>query len=88
MVALVGASGSGKTTTGLALLGEHAPGVSVSGRVTVTGRVGFVPQQPSAALNPVRRLGGVFREIAALHPGDRDALITNPSTARSSLRMT
>ncbi|MFE9747342.1 ABC transporter ATP-binding protein [Saccharothrix saharensis] len=76
VVALVGASGSGKTTTGLALLGEHAPGVSVSGRVTVTGRVGFVPQQPSAALNPVRRLGGVFREIAALHPGDRDALIT------------
>ncbi|MCE6996528.1 ATP-binding cassette domain-containing protein [Saccharothrix sp. S26] len=75
VVALVGASGSGKTTTGLALLGEHAPGVSVSGRVTVTGRIGFVPQQPSAALNPVRRLGGVFREIAALHPGDDDVLI-------------
>ncbi|MEU4762364.1 ATP-binding cassette domain-containing protein [Actinosynnema sp. NPDC023794] len=77
VVALVGASGSGKTTTGLALLGEHAPGVSVSGRITVTGRVGFVPQQPSAALNPVRRLGGVFREIAALHPGDRDSLIAD-----------
>ncbi|KOX18706.1 peptide ABC transporter ATPase [Saccharothrix sp. NRRL B-16348] len=77
VVALVGASGSGKTTTGLALLGEHAPGVTVSGRITVTGRVGFVPQQPSAALNPVRRLGGVFREIAALHAGDRDALITS-----------
>ncbi|WP_447006791.1 ABC transporter ATP-binding protein [Saccharothrix isguenensis] len=75
VVALVGASGSGKTTTGLALLGEHAPGVSVSGRITVSGRVGFVPQQPSAALNPVRRLGGVFREIAGLHPGDRDSLI-------------
>ncbi|XVS66565.1 ABC transporter ATP-binding protein [Actinosynnema sp. CA-299493] len=77
VVALVGASGSGKTTTGLALLGEHAPGVSVTGRITVTGRVGFVPQQPSAALNPVRRLGGVFREIAALHPGDRDALVAD-----------
>jgi peptide/nickel transport system ATP-binding protein len=76
VVALVGASGSGKTTTGLALLGEHAPGVSVSGRVTVSGRVAFVPQQPSAALNPVRRLGGVFREIAALHPGDPDSLIS------------
>ncbi|ONI80719.1 peptide ABC transporter ATP-binding protein [Saccharothrix sp. ALI-22-I] len=75
VVALVGASGSGKTTTGLALLGEHAPGVTVTGQVTVTGHVGFVPQQPSAALNPVRRLGGVFREIAALHPGDRDSLI-------------
>ncbi|WP_367130139.1 ABC transporter ATP-binding protein [Saccharothrix sp. HUAS TT1] len=75
VVALVGASGSGKTTTGLALLGEHGPGVVVTGRVEVTGRVGFVPQQPSAALNPVRRLGGVFREVAALHGGDRDALI-------------
>ncbi|MEU4443663.1 ATP-binding cassette domain-containing protein [Actinosynnema sp. NPDC050801] len=75
VVALVGASGSGKTTTGLALLGEHAPGVTVTGRITVAGRVGFVPQQPSAALNPVRRLGGVFREIAALHAGDRDELI-------------
>ncbi|HEX6339859.1 ABC transporter ATP-binding protein [Umezawaea sp.] len=69
VLALVGASGSGKTTTGLALLGEHAPGVAVTGRVSVTGRVAFVPQHPSSALNPVRRIGGVFREVAALHGG-------------------
>jgi len=69
VLALVGASGSGKTTTGLALLGEHAPGVVVTGRVSVTGRVGFVPQHPASALNPVRRIGEVFREIAALHDG-------------------
>ncbi|MDU0289746.1 ABC transporter ATP-binding protein [Saccharothrix longispora] len=75
VLALVGASGSGKTTTGLALLGEHGPGVEVEGRVSVRGRVAFVPQQPSAALNPVRRLGAVFREIAALHAGDRDELV-------------
>ncbi|MFI9011499.1 ABC transporter ATP-binding protein [Actinosynnema sp. NPDC053489] len=75
VLALVGASGSGKTTTGLALLGEHAPGVSVDGHVEVRGRVAFVPQQPSAALNPVRRLGAVFREIAARHDGDPDALV-------------
>ncbi|HET6708837.1 ABC transporter ATP-binding protein [Amycolatopsis sp.] len=75
VLALVGESGSGKTTTGLALLGEQPPGVTVSGRVSVAGRVGFVPQQPSAALNPVRRIGGVFREIAALHEGEPDALI-------------
>ncbi|GAA1311998.1 ABC transporter ATP-binding protein [Saccharothrix xinjiangensis] len=75
VLALVGASGSGKTTTGLALLGEHAAGVSVSGRVEVRGRVGFVPQQPSSALNPVRRLGAVFREIAASHEGDPDELV-------------
>ncbi|MBY8848977.1 ATP-binding cassette domain-containing protein, partial [Saccharothrix sp. MB29] len=60
---------------GLALLGEHGPGVEVVGRVSVRGRVAFVPQQPSAALNPVRRLGAVFREIAALHAGDRDELV-------------
>jgi peptide/nickel transport system ATP-binding protein len=75
VVALVGSSGSGKTTTGLALLGEHGPGVSVTGQITVTGHVGFVPQQPATALNPVRRLRGVFREIAALHQGDPDELI-------------
>ncbi|MDX3659607.1 ATP-binding cassette domain-containing protein [Streptomyces sp. ID05-26A] len=75
VLALVGASGSGKTTTGLALLGEHGPGVSVSGRVEVHGRVGFVPQQPASALNPVRRLDTVFREIAALHSGDSGELV-------------
>jgi peptide/nickel transport system ATP-binding protein len=75
VLALVGASGSGKTTTGLALLGEHSPGVSVSGHVEVHGRVGFVPQQPASALNPVRRLGAVFREIAALHDGDPGELV-------------
>ncbi|MCO1577195.1 ATP-binding cassette domain-containing protein [Crossiella sp. SN42] len=76
VLALVGASGSGKTTTGLALLGEHPPGVTVTGTVTVAGRAAFVPQHPSAALNPVRRIGAVFREIAARHDGDRDELIT------------
>jgi peptide/nickel transport system ATP-binding protein len=75
VLALVGASGSGKTTTGLALLGEHSPGVSVSGHVEVHGRVGFVPQQPASALNPVRRLDAVFREIAALHDGGPEELI-------------
>jgi peptide/nickel transport system ATP-binding protein len=63
VLAMVGASGSGKTTTGLALLGEHPPGAEVSGRVLVTGAVGFVPQHPSAVLNPVRRVGAVLAEI-------------------------
>ncbi|MEU5693210.1 ATP-binding cassette domain-containing protein [Actinosynnema sp. NPDC020468] len=79
VVALVGASGSGKTTTGLALLGEGP----ATGSVTVRGRVGFVPQQPSAALNPVRRVGAVFREIADRHPGDpRDLIATALRRAR------
>ncbi|MFC7102809.1 ATP-binding cassette domain-containing protein [Nonomuraea rubra] len=65
VLALVGASGSGKTTTGLALLGEHAPGVRVSGEVwRAPGGVAYVPQHPAGVLNPVRRVGGVLREVA------------------------
>jgi peptide/nickel transport system ATP-binding protein len=37
VTALVGASGSGKTTSALALLGEHGAGVQLSGRVEVDG---------------------------------------------------
>ncbi|MEV0620461.1 ATP-binding cassette domain-containing protein [Nonomuraea sp. NPDC050404] len=65
VLALVGASGSGKTTTGLAVLGEHAPGVRVSGEVwRAPGAVAYVPQHPSSVLNPVRRVGAVLKEIA------------------------
>ncbi|WP_245782505.1 ABC transporter ATP-binding protein [Actinokineospora terrae] len=64
VLAIVGASGSGKTTVGLALLGEFPVGAGVSGDVRVRGRVGFVPQHPGAVLNPVRRVGAVLRELA------------------------
>ncbi|MFH9266735.1 ABC transporter ATP-binding protein [Streptomyces sp. NPDC017546] len=65
ITALVGASGSGKTTTGLALLGEYPAGARVSGDVQVAdGLVGYVPQQPGAALNPARRAGALLRDIA------------------------
>ncbi|MFI9526599.1 ABC transporter ATP-binding protein [Micromonospora rosaria] len=79
VLALVGMSGSGKTTIGRALLGEAGPGVRLTGRVEVAGRpvdpahpppagtVGYVPQQPSAVLNPVRRVGTVLHEIARRH---------------------
>lgn len=39
VTALVGASGSGKTTSALALLGEHGNGVTLSGLVEVDGQV-------------------------------------------------
>ncbi|GAA3967685.1 ABC transporter ATP-binding protein [Actinomadura viridis] len=84
VLALVGASGSGKTTTGLALLGEHPPGTEVSGTIRVAGTwpappgtVGYIPQHPSSVLNPARRIGPVLRAIARLHgtrvPGALDA---------------
>ncbi|MFS8197889.1 ABC transporter ATP-binding protein [Streptomyces sp. CWNU-52B] len=65
VTALVGASGSGKTTTGRALLGEFPPGASVSGSVRVTeALVGYVPQHPAAVLNPARRVGALLHDIA------------------------
>ncbi|WP_327698190.1 ABC transporter ATP-binding protein [Streptomyces sp. NBC_00459] len=66
VTALVGASGSGKTTTGLALLGEHPPGARVSGEVRVSGGgpIGYVPQHPAAVLNPARRVGALLGDIA------------------------
>ncbi|MBX7266470.1 ABC transporter ATP-binding protein [Micromonospora sp. Llam7] len=83
ILAVIGASGSGKTTTGRAVLGEVTPGVTLAGTVTLAGQpvttvtppkpgtVGYVPQQPAAALNPVRRIGAVLHEIARHHaPGD------------------
>ncbi|MCA1278838.1 ABC transporter ATP-binding protein [Saccharopolyspora sp. 7B] len=81
VTALVGESGSGKTTTGLALLGEHPTWARVDGEVTVAGHpvgpgrppaaghLGYIPQHPAAALNPVRRVGSVLREIARRHLG-------------------
>ncbi|MFD7324081.1 ABC transporter ATP-binding protein [Streptomyces sp. NPDC059875] len=65
ITALVGASGSGKTTTGLALLGEYPSGARVSGEVRVAGGlVGYVPQHPGSVLNPARRVGALLRDIA------------------------
>ncbi|WP_372411011.1 ABC transporter ATP-binding protein [Streptomyces luteireticuli] len=67
VTALVGASGSGKTTTGRALLGEYPPGARVTGTVRVAdGPVGYVPQHPSSALNPARRVGALLNDIARL----------------------
>jgi peptide/nickel transport system ATP-binding protein len=65
ITALVGASGSGKTTTGLALLGEYPAGARVTGDARVPdGLVGYVPQHPGAVLNPARRVDALLRDIA------------------------
>ncbi|MFE2045553.1 ABC transporter ATP-binding protein [Streptomyces sp. NPDC059477] len=66
VTALVGASGSGKTTIGLALLGAHPPGARVTGevRTAADGRVGHIPQHPASVLNPVRRISVLLDDIA------------------------
>ncbi|MDN3027439.1 ATP-binding cassette domain-containing protein [Streptomyces sp. S.PB5] len=66
VIALVGASGSGKTTTGLALLGEYPRGARVTGEVhrAADGLVGYVPQHPAAVLNPARRISALLTDIA------------------------
>ncbi|WP_051791532.1 ABC transporter ATP-binding protein [Amycolatopsis jejuensis] len=75
-VGLAGRSGSGKTTTALAVLGHLRPGVRYeSGVVRVDGRdmlpepapgvrggiVGYVGQDPGAVLNPYARVGSILR---------------------------
>ncbi|MFB6835725.1 ABC transporter ATP-binding protein [Streptomyces sp. NPDC056361] len=70
ITALVGASGSGKTTTGLALLGAYPDGARVSGHVRVPdGPVGYIPQHPAAVLNPARRIGALLGDIARTQVG-------------------
>ncbi|QUH03366.1 ABC transporter ATP-binding protein [Saccharopolyspora erythraea] len=83
VVAVLGESGAGKTTLGLALQGEHRTGIRLAGSVRLgTGEllglparqrraarangIGYLPQHPGAVLNPVRRIGGVLEELAAV----------------------
>jgi peptide/nickel transport system ATP-binding protein len=88
-LALIGESGSGKSTIAravLRLLGSRR--ARVDGSITVRGRevtglrereflplrgrvLGFVPQDPSSSLNPVRSIGAQALEAAALVPGAR-----------------
>ncbi|HEY8979793.1 MAG TPA: ATP-binding cassette domain-containing protein [Streptomyces sp.] len=68
VTALVGASGSGKTTTGLALLGEFPAGAAVTGVVRAAERAGYVPQHPASVLNPARRVSALLTDLARTRP--------------------
>lgn len=83
-LALIGESGSGKSTIAKAILRLLPPGeASASGQVKLNGRdvlalpekqfrpfrgreLGFIPQDPASALNPVRTIGAQAHEAAAL----------------------
>ncbi|WNV85818.1 ABC transporter ATP-binding protein [Umezawaea sp. Da 62-37] len=94
-LALIGESGSGKSTIARALLRLLPQGTGrASGLVEFDGqdvlslserrfrplrgrRIGFVPQDPGNALNPVRTVGSQAREAAALlgEPGGHEELV-------------
>lgn len=89
-LALIGESGSGKSTIAKAVLRLLQPAeASVGGSVRLAGtevlslperqfralrgrQLGFIPQDPGSALNPVRSIGTQAHESAAL-TGERDA---------------
>ncbi|ALL79455.1 ABC transporter ATP-binding protein (plasmid) [Pseudonocardia sp. EC080610-09] len=85
-LAVIGESGSGKSTIARALLRLLPETGAATGRVEIDGRevlrlperrfrslrgrtVGFVPQDPGSALNPVRTIGRQALEAAALVDG-------------------
>ena len=92
-LALIGESGSGKSSIVRAVMRLLPDGARATGRVVFDGRevlalperrfrplrgraIGFVPQDPGNALNPVRKIGAQAQEAAELLDApDRKALI-------------
>ncbi len=69
ILTLFGPSGAGKTTLAAALADVTRPGIAVSGEIRRgdTVRVGYLPQDAAATLNPARRIGAVLGELVVLH---------------------
>ena len=92
LTAFVGGSGCGKSSLVRAVLGLLPENGHASGRVLLDGeeifppragmyaKIGFVPQNPMLALNPVRRVGAQLHDICCL------ALGMSSATARERCR--
>ncbi|WP_312795374.1 ABC transporter ATP-binding protein [Tianweitania sp.] len=84
-LAIIGESGSGKSTIALALAGLLAPEARVQGTIEWPGYsdrprpgrdIGFVFQDPGGSLNPVVTVGSTIVEVAQVNLGlDRGAAI-------------
>jgi peptide/nickel transport system ATP-binding protein len=81
-LAVIGESGSGKSSLARAVTGLLPPGATMSGAVVWEasgpaprpGRdYGYVFQDPSASLDPVMRIGRQLSEIVAAHGGTESA---------------
>ncbi|MFL0579637.1 ABC transporter permease subunit [Dietzia sp. 179-F 9C3 NHS] len=66
VLAVVGESGAGKSTLAAAIAGLLPSSAHTAGQVRA-GRVGHVPQNPSAAFTPTRHLRSQLAEIRAVH---------------------
>jgi ABC-type glutathione transport system ATPase component len=94
---VVGESGSGKSLTALSLLGLLPAGLQATGTLSVDGRrialgarehaalrgcvLGWVPQDPLAALHPLRTVGAQLAETLRAH-GVRDAAAARTEARR------
>ena len=69
VVAVMGPSGAGKSTIAAAVAGVAIPGLVREGVVTPTPgcRIGYLPQDAAATLNPARRIGAALGELAIIH---------------------